>query len=123
MRTILLVEDDAHAIALMEAILEPQVDWRLIVATTGEEAFEMAAREHPEVVLLEVALPGMTGIEICRHLKSDPITSNAQVLFLTGTSQRSIEAEARAAGADDYLVKPFGNARLVETIKLRLATN
>ncbi len=121
MHTILLVEDDAPAIVLIEAVLEPHADWRLIVARSGDEAIDIAVREHPDVVLLDVVLPSMDGIEICRRLKSDPATANAHVVFLTAVSKQATEAEAWAAGADEYLLKPFSTVKLVETIELKLA--
>ena len=121
MHTILLVEDDVSAIALMEAILEPHADWRLVVASSGDDAFGVALHERPAVVFLDVMLPGIDGIEICRRIKSNPATADTAVVFLTGMATQSTEAEARAAGADDYLVKPVGTAKLVETIASKLA--
>lgn len=121
MHTILLVEDDAAAVALMHAIVEPHVDWRLVVANSGDDAIELAVREQPEVILLDIVLPTMSGIETCKRLKGNAATTAACVIFLTGIAKPSTEAEARAAGADEYLRKPYSTAKLVETIEAKLA--
>lgn len=123
MHTILLVEDDEPAIALMEAIFEPQSEWRLIIARSGRDALELARQERPEVVLLDVLLPDMDGIEVCQLIKSDSATAGIHVLMLSGMANPSTEAEARAAGADEFITKPFSTTKLVEDIERRLSVD
>ena len=101
---VLVVEDDA---ALREFLCTALLDeFDVECAVSGEEAIEMAQRTRPDVVLLDVMLPGVNGLDVVRRIRSDPALSGIPVLVMTAFSE--IEAgEAEAAGASRFLAKPF----------------
>src|SRR5688572_2416399 len=105
--SILLVDDREENLTALQAILERD-DYRLVAATSGEEALKIALREPLTVILLDVVMPGIDGFEVARHLKTLERTREIPILFLTGlaTDVKQIY-RAYEAGAVDYLVKPL----------------
>lgn len=112
--TILVVEDDS---ALREFLCTALADeFEVACAMSGEEAIELAQRVRPDVVLLDVMLPGVNGLDVVRRIRSDPALSGIPVLVMTAFSE--IEAgEAEAAGADRFLAKPFDLHELTAAVK------
>src|SRR3954471_8064935 len=82
---ILLVDDTPENLDVLSAILE-DLECQLIVATTGERALELAARQAPDLILLDVMMPGMNGFEVCTHLKANSATAEIPVIFVTARS-------------------------------------
>jgi CheY-like chemotaxis protein len=115
---LLVVDDEANVRRLLAATLERR-NISVLQANTGEEALELAARELPDVVLLDVAMPGIGGIETCRRLKKNPRLQKSRVVVLTARAQDSVRREAIAAGADLFLTKPFSPLQLLELIGRR----
>jgi putative two-component system response regulator len=105
-RTLLLVDDTPANLSVLNAILKDQ--YKLRIATNGQLALELAEREPiPDLILLDVMMPDMDGIEVCRRLKSKPITADIPVIFLTAKIQESDEIIGFDAGAADYIHKPL----------------
>ena len=114
-RTILVVDDDPMVRKLITATLEDVGGFRLREAGDGEEALATAVAESPEIVLLDVAMPRLDGVETCRRLRSDPATADATIVMLTGMPGID-EDRAAAAGADLFLTKPFSPLRLLRLV-------
>jgi adenylate cyclase len=103
---VLIVDDTPENIAIMAALLKDR--YRTRIATNGERALEAAAQfPHPDIVLLDVMMPGMDGYEVCRRLKANPVTHGIPVVFLTSKSEVEDEQRGFDAGAVDYITKPI----------------
>jgi DNA-binding response OmpR family regulator len=112
--TILVVEDDSALREFLCTALAEEFD--VECAVSGEEALELAQRVRPDVVLLDVMLPGVNGLDVVRRIRSDPALSGIPVLVMTAFSE--IEAgEAEAAGASRFLAKPFDLHELTAAVK------
>ncbi|NVM75669.1 putative two-component system response regulator [Duganella sp. SG902] len=101
---ILVVDDEASNLQLLRHILQDQ--YRLLFAKDGPRALELARSEHPQLILLDVMMPGMTGYETCKQLKADPATAGIPVIFVTALSDTDDELVGFEAGAVDYITKP-----------------
>jgi len=101
---ILAVDDEASNLQLLRHILQDQ--YRLLFAKDGPRALELARQERPQLILLDVMMPGMTGYEVCRQLKDDEATAAIPVIFVTALSDASDEVVGFDAGAVDYITKP-----------------
>jgi two-component system chemotaxis response regulator CheY len=115
-RTILIVDDDASIRRLIAATLEDVSGYRMSEAGDGEEAVRRARDVQPSIVFLDIDMPRLNGIETCRRLKSEPVTADATVVMLTGDSDQGAELEARRAGADLFLTKPFSPLHLLRLV-------
>ncbi|MBV8618163.1 MAG: two-component system response regulator [Curvibacter sp.] len=101
---LLLVDDEPTNLQVLRQIL--QADYRLSFARDGDKALQLAAQERPQLILLDVMMPGLSGLEVCRRLKADPGTASIPVIFVTALADESHEAEGFAVGAVDYVTKP-----------------
>jgi len=115
-RKILIADDDLEILALVKRHLA-KLDVDVFEATDGEEALEQAQSEKPDLVILDVMMPGMSGWEVCRAIREDDSLSHTTVLMLTGIGERLNEMTSPLYGADDYLDKPFDFADLDDKIK------
>ena len=107
-------------VKLQSMILE-RAGFEVITASNGPEGLEQAAASHPDVVLLDVMMPGIDGLEVARRLKADPTTRAIPVVLVSArTNMEDIDA-GRAAGADEYVKKPFDPDDLVDLLE-RLLT-
>ncbi|HCL41979.1 MAG TPA: two-component system response regulator [Pseudomonas sp.] len=102
--SILLVDDEPANLHVLKHIL--QDDYRLLFARDGERALELASNEHPQLILLDVMMPGTTGHEVCTRLKADPRTEAIPVIFVTALANPEDEALGFELGAVDYISKP-----------------
>ncbi len=102
--TLLVVDDEPTNLQVLRQIL--QADYRLLFARDGQKALELARSEHPQLILLDVMMPGMTGHEACAALKADPETRAIPVIFVTALAETDNEALGFEMGAVDYIVKP-----------------
>ena len=109
---ILVVDDDADLRRLLERELAV-AGYRVVAAASGGEAIERARRLQPSLVLLDVNLPDMDGIEVLRQLKQSPVSARAGVMLLSGRAAESDRIAALELGADDYIAKPFSLRELV----------
>src|SRR5205823_4895268 len=87
--------------------------YTVVEAADGEEALARVGEQRPDLILLDVELPRMDGFAVCQRLKADPATRGIKVVMLTAAVQTEDRAKARAAGADDYVTKPFSLAGLL----------
>jgi two-component system, OmpR family, response regulator len=105
-RRILVVEDNLDAVHSLTVLLR-ELGHEVEFAINGYAALEIARQLKPEVVLLDIGLPGMDGFELCRRLKREPAFAAARVIAVTGYGQEPYRERALAAGCDAYLVKPL----------------
>ena len=115
-KTVLVVDDDKTIHTLLAGILRK--DYRIVAAVSGEEALEKASQAAPDVVLLDIMMPGIDGYETCRRMKSNGFCEHAQVIMVSARSSREEQMRAFEAGADDYVVKPFDPYELRSRIHL-----
>jgi two-component system cell cycle response regulator len=113
MHKILLVDDMRHFLDL-EATFLQRAECRVFTASTGVEAIRVAKAERPDLILLDIEMPEMNGIQACRILKSDPITQKIPVIVLTSMQ---MEDEARRAGADHFVRKPVDEPRFLNEVR------
>lgn len=104
--TILVADDDIEILALVTRQLRRR-DATILEASDGEEALKVARREKPDLVVLDVMMPGMSGWEVCRAIREDASLDGTGVIMLTGIGERLNEMTSPLYGADDYLDKPF----------------
>lgn len=121
-KKILIVEDEESLLKL-ESILLTTKGYHVRGATTGAAALEAAAEDPPDLVLLDIMLPGIDGFEVCQRLKNTPETSHIPVVFLTAKKTPEDEARGRNVGADAYITKPFKSAMVMDTIEELLQTD
>jgi CheY-like chemotaxis protein len=115
---VLVCDDEPVLRMLVRATLE-QGDYAVVEARDGDEAIELARHEHPDLILLDMMMPGRSGNEVLRELRSDPETTETPVIVLTARAQAADREAMDAAGATHYLTKPFspvGLAALVEEV-------
>jgi phosphate regulon transcriptional regulator PhoB len=113
---ILIVEDEKDIVKMLEYNLKKE-GFRVISASDGEDALDLAVREHPDILLLDLMLPGIDGLEVCRSLKKENKTSSIPVIMLTAKGQESDKVVGLELGADDYITKPFSPRELIARIK------
>jgi two-component system phosphate regulon response regulator PhoB len=105
-RHVLMIDDEESSREVVAAMLE-SVGLAVHAVESAETAIEAMYAERPDLIVLDWNLPGMSGLELVRHLRRDPALSDLPVLFLTGRAELGDLVEAFASGADDYVVKPF----------------
>jgi two-component system phosphate regulon response regulator PhoB len=116
MMTILIADDEPAIVDLVRFTLEdPQV--RLLEAPDGAAALECALRERPDVALLDVQMPYLTGLEVCRRLRALPECAHTRIVLLTAAAQAEDRRRGLAAGADHYLTTPFSPLALLTLIR------
>jgi DNA-binding response OmpR family regulator len=116
MAEILVVDDDRDVAQSIELALRRR-GFRVALAHSGVEALKLLRRYRPDLVLLDVLMPGMSGIEVCRRLRADENTAEMPIIFLTARGQERDRIEGLRAGADDYLSKPFNLEELILRVK------
>lgn len=118
-RTILIVEDSPTEMQIVKNALQSR-GYNVITAANGEEGIEKAHRERPQLVVLDIILPGKNGYQVCRDLKSSPDTKDVPVIMLTSKSQESDRFWGLKQGADAYLTKPWREDELLATVARHL---
>lgn len=116
---ILAVDDSPINLDLIRDIGDSQ-GYDVIPAMDGKSALQIAASEMPDLIILDVTMPGMSGFEVCSRLKSNPETSHIPVIMLTALGDIANRVEGLSSGADDYLTKPFSARELLARIETRL---
>ena len=115
-RGVLIVDDDQFIRKLIGTTLEDVAPLDLHQAADGLEAFEVARRERPALVFLDVDMPGLNGIDACRRLRENAATSGATIVMLTAAEGDGVESKAEQAGADLFLTKPFSPLDLLRLV-------
>lgn len=113
---ILIVEDEEDILNLLEYHLH-SAGFKVVTATTGLDALKAAGQHHPDLVLLDLMLPGMNGFEVCRELKRDRLAGNCGVIILTARGEEVDRVVGLELGADDYVTKPFSPREVVLRVK------
>ena len=116
---LLLVDDEPLNLQVLRQIL--QDEYRLLFAKDGMKALELAEREVPDLILLDVMMPSMSGHEVCKKLKQNVLTTHIPVIFVTALSEEVDEAQGFDAGAVDYITKPVSPLVVRARIKTHLA--
>ncbi|HVP77604.1 MAG TPA: response regulator transcription factor [Thermodesulfobacteriota bacterium] len=116
MNSVLIVEDEKDIVDLVEYHLR-QAGFPVISALDGSSGLEEARRKHPSLVILDLMLPGMNGKDVCRSLKSNPLTGHIPVLMLTARAEEVDRIIGFELGADDYVTKPFSPRELVLRVR------
>ncbi len=120
MAKILIAEDEPDIRELVAFTLR-FAGYEVAVATNGEEAVQMTALQNPDLILLDVRMPRMTGYDACRAIKSNPKFKDVPVVFLSAKGQESEIKAGLEAGAEEYLLKPFAPDQLTERVREILA--
>ncbi len=115
MTSILVVDDEERVALSIERSL--QQSYQVRVAYNGTDALKIARRINPNLVILDIMMPGMDGLQVCRELRSDPILQEVPILFLTARGRVEDKIEGFEAGADDYLTKPFDVRELLLRVR------
>jgi CheY-like chemotaxis protein len=121
MARILYVEDNEDNAAMLRAWLELESDLEIIVATDGAQGVQLAAREAPDLVLMDLYLPGMDGFEAVRLIKAGAGARRIPIIALSAHAMEDDRATALAAGCDDFETKPIDFTRLIAKIRRLLA--
>jgi len=123
---VLVVDDIAANVKLLEAKLSAEY-FDVVTAFSGQEALDLIARDQPDIVLLDVMMPGMDGFEVCRRLKKAPETTHIPIIMVTALDQPSDRVQGLEAGADDFLTKPVNDialfARVKSLVRLKMMTD
>ena len=115
-RAVLIVDDDPFILKLIVTTLEGVAAFELHEASDGDEAVEIARREHPRLVFLDIDMPRLDGIEACRRMRAEAAMAHAKIVMLTASADDSARSRAAAAGADRFLTKPFSPLDLLRLV-------
>ena len=113
---IFIVEDEKDIVKMLDYNLKKE-GFRTVVAHDGEDALTLVSREHPDLVLLDLMLPGKDGLEVCKSLKNEIKTASIPIIMLTAKTQEADKIVGLELGADDYVTKPFSPRELLARIK------
>ncbi|VEN74422.1 conserved hypothetical protein [Candidatus Desulfarcum epimagneticum] len=116
---ILIVDDEPNIVIPLQFLME-QNGYEVMTAQSGEEGLEIIYRHKPDLVLLDIMLPGIDGYEICEIIRLKSGLNHIKIIFLTAKGRDINISKGLALGADAYITKPFSNAELVETVKTLL---
>jgi CheY-like chemotaxis protein len=119
-KKILLVDDSCTARLVNRMIFSQKSNYTLISAVDGKEAVERAREEKPDLILMDIVMPRMTGLEACRALKKDHATSKIPVILLTTRGEEQYVQEGYASGCSDYLTKPVNDVELLDLLRAYL---
>ncbi len=116
MNKVLIADDEYNIRNILDFSLNSE-GFDVITADSGEDAFSLAVSELPDLVILDVMMPGQGGIETCRQIKADERTSGIPVILLTARGSREDRKAGTKAGADEYITKPFSPQKVVNAVQ------
>ncbi len=116
---ILVIEDEADILEVIQYNLEREGN-KVIACRNGEQGLSRIRTDNPDLVILDLMLPGMDGVEVCRQVKSDPVTRAIPVIMVTAKAEESDIVLGLGIGADDYIAKPFSPRELIARVKVVL---
>ncbi len=115
-RTVLVADDEPNIVISLEFLMKRE-GHRVLVARDGHEALAMIREHRPDLVLLDVMMPGRSGYEVCQALRADESTAAVKVLMLTAKGRDTDVAQGLGVGADDYMTKPFSTRELAAKVR------
>ena len=120
-KEILIVDDEPGVVVPIQFLMEQQ-GYRVMIAERGEYALDLIYQYKPDLVILDIMLPGIDGYEVCEIIRLDPNFQDVKIIFLTAKGHEVEIAKGLALGADVYIIKPFSNTALVAKVKDLLET-
>jgi two-component system alkaline phosphatase synthesis response regulator PhoP len=117
---ILIVDDEPNIVLPLQFLME-QNNFEVYVASSGEEAIEKIMQFTPDLILLDIMLPGIDGYEVCEIVRLNPKWKHTKIIFLTAKGRDVDVAKGLVLGADEYIIKPFANSEVVDKVKELLA--
>lgn len=114
--TVLVVDDNVQNLELLQAYLE-ELPIETVTATDGQEAMAKVAQQAPDLILLDIMMPQMSGFEVCKKLKADPATADIPIIMITALSEISDIERGVESGTDDFLTKPVNKLELLTRVK------
>lgn len=115
-KKILFIEDESDQIMMISLRLEKN-GYEVISSVDGEDGLQRASTEKPDLILVDVIMPGIDGFEVCRRLRKNPVTKRIPIISTTAAGADDVEHQCLAAGADDCVRKPYDSADLLMKIK------
>lgn len=114
-KTVLIVDDEPNIVVPLEFLME-QNGYSVLAAGSGEEALEVISKHTPDLVLLDIMLPGIDGYEVCEIIRLEPKWRDMKIIFLTAKGRDVDMAKGMVLGADAYIIKPFSNVEIIENV-------
>jgi DNA-binding response OmpR family regulator len=115
-KQILIVDDEQNIIVPLQFLMEKS-GYMVSVAQSGEEALESISKSRPDLILLDIMLPGIDGYEVCEILRLKPEWMHIKIIFLTAKGRDVDIAKGMVLGADEYITKPFSNQEIIDCVK------
>ena len=116
---ILIADDEPNIVISLEFLMKRE-GHQVLVARDGEQALAMIRAERPDLVLLDVMMPRLSGFEVCQAVRADPQLAGTKILMLTAKGRDTDVAQGRGVGADDYMTKPFSTKELAARVRTML---
>ena len=113
---ILIADDEPNIVISLEFLMKRE-GHQVLVARDGEQALAMIRTERPDLVLLDVMMPRLSGFEVCQAVRADPALAGTKILMLTAKGRDTDVAQGRGVGADDYMTKPFSTKELAARVR------
>ena len=117
---VLIVDDNAQNLELLEVYLEDMTEVRTSSATNGIEALDIVNQDKPDLILLDIMMPTMSGFELSKQLKTNPKTRDIVIIMVTALNETADIERATECGTDDYLTKPIDRKALIELVRTQL---
>lgn len=117
--TILVVEDEITTLKLIKLVLQRE-GYHIVTATNGSEGLRKVREYQPDLMLLDIVMPGMDGFQVCQYLRRDPATAKLPVIMFSGLNRPADQRHAFEAGSDDYITKPVKMAELLDKVRAAL---
>ena len=120
-RKVLLVDDSA-TVLMMERMILAAERFEIVTASNGQEAHEVAKRELPDLILMDIVMPRMSGLEACKLLRSDPATRHIPIILVTTRGEAQTMEQGYENGCNDYVTKPVNSGELLTKVRNILGT-
>lgn len=117
---VLIADDEPNIVVSLEFMMKRE-GYEVLLARDGRQALEAIRREHPQLVLLDAMMPGMTGFDVCEAVRADAAVRDTRILMLTAKGRETDVARGVGAGADAYVTKPFSTRELMQKVRDMLA--
>jgi CheY-like chemotaxis protein len=116
LKTILLVDDSITTRVAHRVAITRNTKYHVVCASNGQEALEKTASHHPDLIMMDVAMPGMTGLEVCRELRKNPRTKGLPIVLVTFRHEEQSIKDGYSSGCSDYLLKPVPERELIRVL-------